>query len=49
MIHTTQTATATIAVKCHKAIQFLHACFTGQHPRVRGQTMKEVGSCDYIM
>lgn len=42
----TQTATSSVAVKSHKAIQFLHACFSGQHPRVRGQTMTEV---DYMI
>lgn len=39
-----KTATSSVAVKSHKAIQFLHACFSGQHPRVRGQTMKEVNT-----
>lgn len=50
---TVQTASSSVGVKANKAIKFLHACFSGQHPRVRGQSMKEVGvscgSCEHGM
>ena len=32
-----------VGLKAKKAIHFLHGCFSSQHPRVRGQSMLEVG------
>lgn len=32
-----------VGSKAHKAINFLHGCFSSHHPRVRGQSMLEVG------
>lgn len=34
---------AHLASKAKKAIDLLHSCFSANHPRVRGQTMEEVG------
>ncbi len=33
---------STVSSKVREAISFLHQCFASTHPRVRGQTMKEV-------
>lgn len=32
-----------VSARAKKAILFLHDCFSVGHPRVRGQTMEEVG------
>lgn len=38
-----KTCSAKVGDKANKAIAFLHDCFSAGHPRVRGQTMEEVG------
>ena len=38
-----QTSKQSVSVRARKAIQLLHDCFSTRHPRVRGQTMEEVG------
>ncbi len=32
-----------VGVAARQAIRYLHDCFSSRHPRVRGQTMEEVG------
>lgn len=34
------------AERARRAITALHSCFSGSHPRVRGQTMAEVSARD---
>lgn len=38
-----KTLSSKVSVKAREAISFLHSCFSAGHPRVRGQTMEEVG------
>ena len=38
-----KTNSSKVGGKAKQAITFLHDCFRTSHPRVRGQTMEEVG------